>query len=332
MGKNKTVVSVIVPVYGVEKFVERCVRSLMEQTLKDGIEYIFVDDATPDNSIGIIEQTVKDYPERVNSVKILRHEKNKGLPAARNTGLEAASGEYIYHCDSDDFLEKDMLELMLKEADKKNADYVWCDWYLTFGNSERNMRQPEAETARQALTLMLSGAMKYNVWNKIVRRKLYTENDIRFPTGYAMGEDMTMIRLASHAERTGYVGKPLYHYIQTNTGAMSHQYTDDKLNVLKHNVELTINYLKKNIDDPYIDKEISWFLLNVKLPFLFTGEKKDLERWKNWFKDADKYIMSNPYQSSRTQILQWCAAHDMTIINRLYYYLVFKVIYGKIFK
>lgn len=101
-------VSVIIPVYKVEKFVERCVRSLMEQTM-DGIEYIFVDDASPDDSILILHKVLVDYPERSERVKILVHSENKGLPAARNTGLAVAKGEYVFHCDSDDFVEKDLL-------------------------------------------------------------------------------------------------------------------------------------------------------------------------------------------------------------------------------
>ena len=94
-------VSVIVPVYNVSGFVERCVRSLMEQTL-DNVEFIFVDDASPDNSIDIIRRVIKEYPNR--NVRIAIHEYNKGLPSARNTGLDLCVGEYVFHCDADDYV------------------------------------------------------------------------------------------------------------------------------------------------------------------------------------------------------------------------------------
>ena len=87
-------VSVIVPVYGVEKFVEHCTVSLMDQTL-DGVEYIFVDDCTPDGSVGIIRNVISRYPDK--DVRIVSHSVNRGLPAARNTGISLANGEYIFH-------------------------------------------------------------------------------------------------------------------------------------------------------------------------------------------------------------------------------------------
>lgn len=187
-------VSVIIPVYKVEKFVERCVRSLMEQTM-DGIEYIFVDDASPDDSILILHKVLVDYPERSERVKILVHSENKGLPAARNTGLAVAKGEYVFHCDSDDFVEKDLLSTLYEVACCEKADIVWSDYYVSYPNNERYMRQPSYDTPEAALKGMLHGRMKYNVWNKLVKRSLYIEHDITFPAGYAMGEDMTMMFL-----------------------------------------------------------------------------------------------------------------------------------------
>lgn len=165
-------VSVIVPIYNVSRFISRCVLSLMNQTLED-VEYIFVDDATPDESIMILHDIINQYPAKRDNCIILHHEKNMGLPAARNTGLQVAKGEYIFHCDSDDFVEPEMLEKMYKTAKTHDADIVWCDWFLSFEKNERYMKQPEYTTSEDALKGMLSGAMKYNVWNKLVRHSLY---------------------------------------------------------------------------------------------------------------------------------------------------------------
>ena len=175
-------VSVIVPIYKVERFIARCVTSLMKQTLQD-VEYIFVDDATPDQSLSILQEVLVAYPERKKYVKILHHKDNQGLPAARNTGLEVSEGEYIFHCDSDDYVEPDMLETLYNEALKNNADIVWCDWFLTFGQNERYMKQPNYNTPLEAVKAMLGGAMKFNVWNKLVKRELYQKNAITFPAG-----------------------------------------------------------------------------------------------------------------------------------------------------
>ena len=108
-------VSVIVPVYKVEAFIEHCIRSLMEQTLRE-VEFVIVDDCSPDNSLSIARRVIKDYPEREGQVRLIRHEANKGLPAARNSGLAVATGEYVFHCDSDDFVEPEMLERLYRTA------------------------------------------------------------------------------------------------------------------------------------------------------------------------------------------------------------------------
>ena len=140
--KADVAISVIVPVYKVERFISRCVNSLFSQSMQDNIEFIFVDDASPDKSLALVEQCLKYYPKRKKQVRILHHIKNLGLPAARNTGLGIARGEYIYHCDSDDYLETDALEAMYVAATKYDADIVWSDWFLTLDKVE--MTYPRA--------------------------------------------------------------------------------------------------------------------------------------------------------------------------------------------
>lgn len=107
-------VSVIVPIYGVEKYIERCARSLFEQTLDD-IEYIFVDDCSPDKSIEILNAVIADYPQKIPYIKIIQHKKNKGLPLARRSGWKAATGEYIANCDSDDWVDSALFEKCIKQ-------------------------------------------------------------------------------------------------------------------------------------------------------------------------------------------------------------------------
>lgn len=124
------------------------------------------------------------------------------MPSARNTGLQVASGKYVFHCDSDDYLDGGALELMYAAAEQSQADMVWCDWYLSFAHNERYMKQPKYDSPIEVLKGMLGGSMKYNVWNKLVSRRLYTDNQITFSDGHGMGEDMTMIRLAACAKES----------------------------------------------------------------------------------------------------------------------------------
>ena len=125
-------VSVIVPVYGVEKYIDRCARSLFEQTLDD-IEYLFIDDCTPDRSIDILQQVLDEYPQRKPQVVIHRMEKNSGQAAVRKWGMQNATGEYVIHCDSDDWVDTDMYRAMYEKAKEEEADVVVCDYFVHDG-------------------------------------------------------------------------------------------------------------------------------------------------------------------------------------------------------
>ena len=119
-------VTICVPVYNVEKYIERCCKSLFEQTYSN-IEYIFVDDRSPDNSIKVVENILQGYPKRKNAVKLIEHSVNKGLAATRNTGIDAASGEYILFVDSDDYLDHNAVELLMNKVEATHADVVIFD-------------------------------------------------------------------------------------------------------------------------------------------------------------------------------------------------------------
>ena len=328
MAENK--VSVIIPIYKVERFIERCVLSLMEQTL-DEVEYIFVDDASPDGSVNILREVVERYPSRKDCVKIITHSENKGLPAARNTGLAEVTGEYVFHCDSDDYVELDMLETLYAKAKSEDADMVWCDFFLTFEKNERYMKQPSYTTPNEALKAMLSGAMKYNVWNKLVKRELYIDNKITFPAGYGMGEDMTMMMLCANARKVAYVPRAFYHYVKLNTGAFSQTYSDRHLVELKHNVQRIVDYMQVKFGSD-IEQELAFFKLDVKFPFLITDDSRKYFVWQEWYPEANKYIGKNKLISARSNALQWLVWKGQFWVVKLYYILINKFIYGVIYK
>lgn len=327
----KVKVSIIIPIFKVRNFIERCVCSLFEQTLKD-IEFIFVDDATPDDSIEILKSCIDRYPDRKEQIQILTHERNQGLPAARNTGLAVATGEYVFHCDSDDFVEKDMLEEMYNAAKAKDADMVYCDFYLSFEKNERYMSNPVYETADEALRVgLLGGNMKYNVWNKFVKKSLYSDNEIWFPSGHGMGEDMTMIRLVACARRVAYVPKAFYHYVKLNSNAFSATMSERHMVDIRFNVDQTIIFLEEKFGNS-LAKEIAFFKLNTKLPFIITDDEAQYEVWKEWWPDANSYIWANKNQTFRTRVLQWLAAKGQWWALKLYYRVAFKFVYGVIYK
>lgn len=322
-------VSVIVPVYGVECFIERCVRSLLIQSLAE-VEFIFVDDATPDQSMEIVERIAAGFPNR--KVRIISHDRNRGLPAARNTGLAAARGTYIFHCDSDDYVEPEMLERMYNHAIWHDADIVWCDWFLSMRKSELFMPQPEFATTEEAVKAMLGGGMKFNVWNKLVRHSLYCEYNISFPAGCAMGEDLTMVKLFAVAGKIAYLPAAFYHYVKTNSNAYSRNYINRNLVQLQANVDELTQWLVARFGDRYV-LELEFLKLEVKFPFLLMDDRNRFySLWRQWYPEANKYIPVNKYISGRSRFIQLCAAHGCFAIITFYSFLLKKVYYGLLYK
>lgn len=321
--------SVIIPVYGVAKFVERCARSLMTQTLQDGVEFIFVDDKTPDNSVDIIERVVAEYPKREGQVLILHHAENKGLPAARNTGLASAKGEYVYHFDGDDFAEPELLAQMLTIAYLTGADYVWADWLLTYERTDRKMLQPNYATPEEAMNGILTGQMKYNVWNKIAKRSLYTENNILFPSGYGMGEDMTMIRLLACASIVAHCDYAGYHYVRTNAGAMTSNMSERSYRDINYNVDLTISFIKDKLGRDQ-SSLIGAFCLHTKFPLLISSDKSNYRRWSSLWPEYNRYINSAGF-SLRNRILNHLAEKRQWGLIKLHF-VVYKFVYRLLFQ
>ena len=314
-------VSVIIPVFKVEAFVERCVRSLMEQTLQD-VEFIFVDDASPDGSMQIVRRVTAEYDR---DVRILVHPENKGLPAARNTGLAEARGKYIFHCDSDDWPEKDMLKKMYSAAVRENADFVYCDFWLDFGTGRRYMSTPDyASPEKMVKDGFLVGNMKYNVWNKLISRDLY--NGVQFPAGHGMGEDMTIIPLATRARKVARVPEALYHYIKINANAFSAKLTQQHLDNIRFNVGRTLAALE-SWETTDKEKYLALFKLNIKLPVLFSDDKEQYKLWREWYPEADRFIPENTSQPRRTRLVQEWAAKGHFGLVRLYSFAVNKIYY-----
>ena len=162
-------VSVVIPTYNVEKYIERCVRSLFEQTL-DSMEYIFVDDCSPDNSIAIMQKVLEEYPQRKDQVKIIRHEVNQGVGAARNHGVAACTGDYIIHCDPDDWVDLNMYETMYNKAIENNADMVYCDYY-TDAITWKKRRKAKTITNINTFLLYLCSNQEYvSLGTKLYKR------------------------------------------------------------------------------------------------------------------------------------------------------------------
>lgn len=324
-------ITIITPVYKVSDFIERCAVSLFEQTYND-IEYIFIDDCSPDDSIDKLNNIVAMYPDRTSDIKIVRHSINYGVAAARNTGLANATGEYIYYVDADDWLEKDAIETMVKQAEATDADIIAVGWYLSFIQNERKMPMPDYTNARCALKAMLGGQMRWNLWLYMIRRNIYRKYDFKYIEGENVGEDMYMlIRLFSRAEIISFIHKPLYHYVRQNSNSITQATPFSQLRKVWGNLSAAVDYLTNNFEDEFAD-EINYMKLNVKFPLLISSEISSYKEWQNYFKEAHPYIWSNKTQSVRSRVLQILALKKQYWAVKLYNTVVLNLIYGVLYR
>ncbi|MDR1527494.1 MAG: glycosyltransferase [Dysgonamonadaceae bacterium] len=329
----KELVSIIIPVYNADKTLPHCIASLYAQTYRN-LELLFIDDCSTDRSLIVINEYVANTLNGSDiTVKILRHETNKGVAAARNTGLEAATGEYIYYVDADDWIENNTLESLVCEAKRNNADIVGHEWYLSFGHNERYMKQPVFSTPEDALRQMMCGIMRWNLWLFLVRRSLYTANEIRFIEGMNIGEDMmVMIKLFACAKRVGCLQKPFYHYVQTNVNSLTKSYSPEHIAQVTANVYEVEKYITGRNMTKQLEVYIRFLKLNIKLPLLITDDESRYQTWLQWFPEANGYVMKNKRLPLCTRLLQWMAIKGHFRIVKMYYRLVIRFVYGVIYR
>lgn len=239
-------VSICVPIYGVEKYIERCASSLFEQTYRD-IEYVFVNDCTKDNSIEILYKTIAQYPEREPFIRIIHHKTNKGLAGARNTAVETASGDFILHVDSDDYLEKDGVERLMKLQEEGDYDMIPTALHVILPRMEKTRNFPEVKNGKDLSFLLLSRRVPLGVAGKLIRRSLYVDNDIKAIEGINLGEDYQVTpRLAYYARRVAVMNDYIYNYDCTNENSYTSTYSFNKMQQVLKALQL--------LDDFFQDK------------------------------------------------------------------------------
>jgi glycosyltransferase involved in cell wall biosynthesis len=236
---EKDLISVIVPVYNVEQYLEECVKSIQNQTYKN-LEIILVDDGTKDNSGKMCDEFAKTDSR----IKVI-HKANGGLSDARNFGIDASNGKYIQFIDSDDYIDLDMLELLYNNLKKHNADISMCSNYVL---TENNCRLKgtggfEVYTREEALKeILLDKKVRFYAWNKMFARKLFDE--IRFPKGRVFEDILTIPRLFEKAEKVVLDDVPKYYYRQRNDSILHVQTKELRLAYINSALE-NIKFIKE---------------------------------------------------------------------------------------
>ena len=180
--KKHPKVSILVPIYGTEKYIEKCARSLFEQTY-DNIEYIFVNDCTKDASVEILKKTIEDYPQRKSQVTIISHNTNRGLAASRLTAFEHSTGAYLWCVDSDDYADVQAVSIIVPYMER-GYDFISFNYYTNNGNDIQKFNS-------KPLTVnnLLTNEIPPSIWKCIARKELYTQNNILPVVGINSSED-----------------------------------------------------------------------------------------------------------------------------------------------
>ena len=202
-------ISVLIPVYNVEKYVERCILSVLNQTLQEEIEVIIVNDCTLDRSMIVIDKVLENLSEsRKQLIKIINNKKNKGIAFTRNEALKYATGEYILQIDSDDYLETDMIEKMYNKAVETDADIVGVDFWRIYEN-KRVYEKDDLSISKKKLLGEVLKVEHCARWNKLIRYSLIKEID--YVAGIDYGEDyIFMLQCFYLADKIEYIPQPLY--------------------------------------------------------------------------------------------------------------------------
>jgi glycosyltransferase involved in cell wall biosynthesis len=313
-------VSILVPIYNVSNYIERCALSLFNQTFHD-IEYVFVNDATSDNSIELLQKVLMQFPERIKQVKIIHHEINQGLAVTRNTAINASNGDYIAIVDSDDYIEHTMIEQMLKKAIAEDADIVVADVLLEYADKSVPFCDKVFDGKQERLHhILVSNSVSHNLWNKLFRRSLYIRPDCRVPNGLNYYEDNhVLVRLFYFANKITKIDQAFYHYTVGNPTSVSR----NKVRMHFENVltfwKLLDEFLKEHNQYEQYKQIIELTRVKEKVRLMIDTNSSQLRKeFANMFREEEKKYINHFKRGEKLMILliryrQFMLAHYFII-------------------
>ncbi len=257
-------ISVLIPVYNVENYVEECLKSVFNNKLITKAEVIIVNDGSSDNSMQVISRILTEYPEYKKITRVINNPGNQGIAYTRQRLIEEASGTYIIFIDSDDTVDSTFLEKLYNKAKEKDADIVQCNYKrISSDNSEDIGILTMDNDPYNNILLKLDNKIPSFLCTRLIKRQLITENNIKYEDmDLIYGEDEFLLyRLLCHAKFIDFVDEPLYHYIWHKSSVTSSIVTKrlalSKIKVMNYSEEYILKY--------YSSEEIKDYLLKRKL-------------------------------------------------------------------
>lgn len=291
-------VSVIVPVYNTEKYLARCIDSICMQTYSN-LEILLINDGSNDNSGMICDE----YAKKDKRVRVI-HRKNSGVSITRNIGIKEARGDYIAFVDSDDFIDRGMFDALVRRANKCCSDIVMCKYYIKKSKeiSEVSMEYAEVYNGEMDVKNHLLYAYYtdyhnglYSLWNKLIKKSIYSTYNIEFNASLKRGEDAWFIfQCLKHCKRVDFIPKAYYYYCQNDNSIMHALYKDqyEKWVYVRKLLLQENQRLKFNIDYSLFYKE---FLYKVAIYCRDLIKEKQINQVLNIMKDQF-YIVALNYE------------------------------------
>lgn len=306
---RKSLISIIVPIYNTEKWLRRCVDSILAQSYAD-FELLLVDDGSTDRSGAICDE----YAASDNRI-IALHKQNGGVASARNFGLGLAKSDWIMYVDGDDWLEADAIQLLIEKASEKDYDIVFTDFWFDY--SDRRVVGHTYDWNKQGnegLNEYLSTPWTC-VWGNIHKKRLYSDNNLRSPEGIKYCEDFHLIiRLCFFADKIAKISKPLYHYRQQGYSVMHNLSKKTEADEQLMYVD-TIEFFKQQGIYNEFKQAMAWRTLKAS---------QDLALYVNTFgvfqdynPDKKDFILTCPFIGKKLKIIMWCLTHNMSWIAAL---------------
>lgn len=303
-------VSVLIPIYKVESYIERCVRSLFCQTLDD-VEYIFIDDCSPDQSMKTVDTLIEEYHERIVEmnwvIRIERMLKNSGQAVVRQYGMQLATGDYVIHIDSDDWIEDNMLSDMWHVAMEGDLDVVICDIKIVGKSGINYLKGLKSDSVNLFIKDMLMNKSPWALSNKLFRREIYAGNEIMYPRdGMNLGEDMALVvEQMYYCLKIGYINKAYYNYLENSTSITHPKGEED---IIRHHFQWvenvrTLDAFFRMHNDGRWQKEIVYQKYKGKMGMLNRiNISKYYKLWMPYFPELLYLLLFNPYVSCREKM------------------------------
>lgn len=278
-------VSILIPVYNTEQYIERCSRSIFGQTYHN-LEIIFVDDCSPDDSMDVVRRVLDEYPKRKEQVRIIRHDHNLGIATTRNTLIEAATGEMVMFVDSDDWMEPDMVEILMAKQRETGADIVSSNTFENDNVVNPHFINPKFKNKEEVLNFFVSLNGHHELWSRLYRRSLFKDNGVRCVDGDNVCEDLFVTScLFWYARSVAWVNRCLYHYV-INHGSLTHskRNTAKEIKIAKEaygNIKSLMDFFKNKDNELYVKARLSAlkYCYGIMYPSL-DGEPKIWKKWR----------------------------------------------------